>query len=444
MEINMKIIAVHEYDVAVIGGGTAGAPCAIAAAEGGLKTVIVERMSCLGGSQVNSLVCPSMAHHIQGETDGPFPPMLKRVAKRLNADTPGTANGPRIAFDPLKMASIYEDMADAAGVDIMYESALAYANTENGRITSVVAATKKGLMEIKAKIFVDCTGDALLSEFAGATVFKGDEHGVNQRTSLRCEVSGIDFAAFGRYLKEGGQKYDCDAENIYCAIGTCPVFDDFLTKEAESGELTKQDVSYLQMFMIPGRKGALAFNCPEMGDYDDFLDPFEASRVYIEGRRSIRRLYAALKKHIPGFEDAYVSAVAPVLGIRESKRVDAVYTLTAEDVISKKMFDDAIVRCNYPIDVHGKTLNFNKVKTSETARYYEIPYRSLLSKDVENLMVAGRCAGFDFTAQSSVRIQMCCVAMGEACGRAAVMSVKGNVPVRDIDGAALKAAMITE
>lgn len=436
-----KIVREYNYDVAVIGGGTAGTACAIVCGESGLKTIVAEKGSCLGGSQVSGLVCPFMSHHIEGEKDGPFPPILRRVVNKLREKYPDCAPNGGIRFDPNYLSFIYEGMAESADVDIMYDSTLAYANTSNGSIESVVLATKKGLVEVKAKIYVDCTGDALLSDFAGATVFTGDE-GVNQRTSLRFEMSGVDGDKFGEYLKAGGQNYGNTKETIYVDHGTCPAFKQFLNDMVECGELTKQDISYVQAFSMPGKIGALAFNCPELGEYGDILDPMTASKMYIDGRKAIYRLANAFIKHIPGFEEAYISAISSMLGIRESRRVDAVYNLTAEDVISKRKFDDAIVRSNYPIDIHGRELNFGKIKMNTDERFYEVPFRSLISKDILNLLVAGRCAGFDFTAQSAVRVQTTCMAMGEACAHASAMSIKGNIPLKEIDGKKLKSIMI--
>ncbi len=438
-----KITAVYEYDIAVIGGGTAGVACAVVSGENGLKTVVVEKSGTLGGSQVLGLVCPAMSHHIKDENEEPFPPFMKRYVAKLKERFPNCVNNGGLSFDPNHIALVYDSMAEEAGVDMMFESTLAYVNVDNGRLTSVVVATKKGLIELKAKLFVDCTGDALLADFSGATLFKGD-NGLNQRTSLRFEMAGIDFDETGKYLKEGGQDFCNTKEDLYIDHDSCPAFRKFLDEMAETGELTKQDISYIQLMRMPGKIGSLAFNCPELGDYDDFLDPFEVSKMYVEGRKAIDRLALAFKNHVPGFENAYVSAVSYILGIRESKRVDAVYNLTGEDIIAKRKFDDAIVRSNYPIDIHGKELSFGEIKLDTNERYYEIPYRSLLSKDIENLMVAGRCAGFDFTAQSAIRIQISCTAMGEACAHAAAMSIKEGKSIRDIDGSKLKRIMITE
>lgn len=436
-----KIVREYNYDVAVIGGGTAGTACAVVCGENGLKTVVAEKGSCLGGSQVAGLVCPFMSHHIKGMGDEPFPPILKRLVNKLREKFPDCSANGGIRFDPNYLSLIYEEMAEAAGIDIMYDSTLAYVNTSGGSIESVVLATKKGLIEIKAKLFIDCTGDAILSDFAGATVFTGED-GVNQRTSLRFEMSGVDGDRLGEYLKEGGQSYSNTRENIYIDHGTCPAFKKFLNDMVETGEMTKQDISYIQAFSMPGKIGALAFNCPELGEYGDILDPMTASKMYVDGRKAVYRLANAFIKHIPGFEEAYVSAISSMLGIRESRRVDAVYNLTAEDIISRRKFDDAIVRSNYPIDIHGKELSCGKIKMSEDERFYEVPFRSLIVNGIANLMVAGRCAGFDFTAQSAVRIQTTCMAMGEACGHASAMSIKGNIPIREIDGKKLKNIMI--
>ena len=144
-----------------------------------------------------------------------------------------------------------------------------------------------------------------------------------------------------------------------------------------------------------------------------------------------------------GFENAYISDIAAMVGIRESRNIVTEYVLSAEDLICRRKFDDAFCQCNYPVDIHGRTLDFaSKYKPVDDGKpYYEIPYRSLAVKGFDNLLVAGRCLGAEFLAQSSLRIQPCCRSSGEAAGIAAAMAVDAGKPVREVDGKLVRKTM---
>ena len=136
-----------------------------------------------------------------------------------------------------------------------------------------------------------------------------------------------------------------------------------------------------------------------------------------------------------------------MVGIRESRNITTEYVLSAEDLLSRKKFPDMFCQSNYPVDIHGKQLNFNKEKYKDVddgKPWYEIPFRSLVVKGFDNLLVTGRCLGAEFLAQSSLRVQQSARSSGEAAGIAAVMAIKGNLPLREIDGSAVREIMISK
>ena len=158
------------------------------------------------------------------------------------------------------------------------------------------------------------------------------------------------------------------------------------------------------------------------------------------------RIARFVKAEIPGFENAYISSVAALPGIRESNRIKTEYWCTCGDIVSYRKFDDAILRSNYEIDVHGASaaaggsLEYNK-SLPENEQFFEMPYRSIVPKGISNLLVCGRCAGFDFYAQSALRVQFCCQAMGEAAGIAAAIAIKNNLHFKDVDGVKVRKVM---
>jgi hypothetical protein len=173
-------------------------------------------------------------------------------------------------------------------------------------------------------------------------------------------------------------------------------------------------------------------NCPEMPPLDfSSTDTISYSKAVIFGRKMMRRLAKFFVKNLPGFEKAYISREAAILGVRESWRIKGKYYMTADDYFGTKKFPDAVCRSAYPIDIHDIELDlYPKFKKGN---FYEVPYRALVTNEFENLIVAGRCISADFHAQASVRIQPTCMSIGEAAGIAAAYGLKNNIAVNEID-----------
>lgn len=209
----------------------------------------------------------------------------------------------------------------------------------------------------------------------------------------------------------------------------------------DEGQLTREDALYWQFFTVPGRRDAIAFNCPEFFDFHDADDAENQSRVQAEGKRAILRQLSFYRARIPGFEHAYLSEISAMVGVRESRRAVTDHILTAGEILGRARFDDAVCRCNYPVDVHGRDLNTYALSGNDREPYYEIPLRCLIVRDAENLLVAGRNLGSEFIAQSSARIIPTCRAMGEAAGLAAALSIRDQKPVREIGGKRVREEM---
>jgi hypothetical protein len=191
----------------------------------------------------------------------------------------------------------------------------------------------------------------------------------------------------------------------------------------DEGILEEDDLGYFQIFTVNGRPRELAFNCPRVADLDP-LDPFALSRGYQIGRRKVFRIAELMRRKFAGCEDAFVSVVAPMIGIRESRRIVGEYVLTEDDHQTCRKFEDAVAHNRYPVDIHLKTgTDFRNFAPGE---WHDVPYRSLVVKGFDNFWVAGRCISATFVAQSSVRIQPVCRATGEAAGAAAALALKGR------------------
>ena len=208
------------------------------------------------------------------------------------------------------------------------------------------------------------------------------------------------------------------------------------------GVLRESDGNYFQVFSMAGRPGELAFNCPRISAEVDGTDPFHLTRAQITGREITQRYLAFCRRYLPGCEDAYLVFTAPMVGVRESRRIRGEYYLTVEDVLGGRKFADAICRNNYPLDIHRdpKDEKPSLVKLPP-GEYHEVPYRCLVPLGVDQLLVAGRCLSASFEAQSSVRIQPNCRAMGQAAGLAAALSLQQGLTPRALDGEQLRAAL---
>lgn len=442
----------YSADVIIVGGGTAGAVAAIAAAGEGASVVIIEQFGSLGGSSTNGLVCPNMGLHIKNNPSCSY--VAKQIFDRLISYGASKPNGTSMpgAFDPVVMSIVLEEMCEEAGVKIVYHTYFCDVIKNGGKIEGVIIENKAGRSVVEGKVFIDCSGDADLSVRAGAGYTKGNpETGKNQPISLRYTVGGVNLADLSSYLQEqidkSGISYGASPSECYAAVTglmkytLTPVFEEAIA----AGDLVEDDKLYWQMFTLPGRRDALAFNNPEFFDFVDATNPDHLSHTQVKGKKAIHRQLTFYKKYMRGFENAYIAEIASLVGIRESRNVECEYTLTAKDCVTKKKFDDKIAQTNYPIDIHGRKLDFKAdgVTADDGRPYYEISFRSLVVKGFDNLLVAGRCIGAEFVAQASLRIMPTCRATGEAAGVAAAWAASNGKAARDIDGAKVRERMIS-
>lgn len=426
-------------DVVVCGGGSAGVFAAVAAAREGAEVLLVESQGGLGGSAVGGLVIPYMTVRIPGE------PRCSYLHRELDRRVKEYHQEDYVenSADPTVFGILLEQMCMESGVKMLFHANVCGAKTEKGRICAIGAACKDGIRKIEGKVFIDCTGDASLAVLAGAGYTQGHpKTGVNQPMSLRYFVDGVDLEAFGEFLDSFGDEESARSGKrgggMYAAVWrkTEGALKPLFREAIEKGELTEQDMAYWQMFRIPGRKHGLAFNNPEFFDLTDATDPLQLTEVQLRGKTFIFRQLQFYKKYFKGFDHAYISNIAPMVGIRESRRIRAKYELTGMDLLGQKKFAGCISQCNYPVDVHGGADLFqDELPEGDPAKpWYEIPYDCLVSADLENLLAAGRCVGADFIAQSSIRIQICCHSMGEAAGIAAAMCLERDILPGELTG----------
>ncbi len=444
-----KLPVFAEADIVVCGGGTAGAFAAKAAADLGQNVLIVEQFGSLGGTATNGLVLPVMHTHIPENPQCSY--ISNIVRDKLLELGAGSENG--AYFDPLMLKAILEELCYEAGVKMLFHTFVADTVTSEGRLDALVVANKNGLGLVKGKLFIDATGDGDIAVRAGAGYTQGNpENGKNQPISLRYIISNVDFNEFGQFIWEVnrdtgkylGASYEDGSIYVACCNGDDWAFSEIFNKAVEAGDLAPDDKAYWQGFSVPGRPNCLAFNNPEFFDDTDGTNPDHLTKTQVLGKQRIIRQLQFCKKYLRGFENAYISDIATMVGVRESRNVVCEYMLTAEDLLCRRKFDDMFCQSNYPVDVHGKVLNFDpSLKPVDDGKmWYEIPYLTLVVKGFDNFMVAGRCLGAEFLAQSSLRVQQSVRASGEAAGIGAALAIERGILPKEVDGVEVRGIMV--
>ncbi|MCX5749007.1 MAG: FAD-dependent oxidoreductase [Candidatus Saganbacteria bacterium] len=399
-----------QTDVLVCGAGPAGFAAAIAASRLEVKVLLLERYGFLGGMAAAGIVNPFMVPKLNGEplVKGIFEEITERLKKENGCAEGSLFDQPHIIFDQEVLKNILFEMIDEAQIKLLLHSFAVASIMKGNEIKGVVAAGKSGDIKIFAKRVVDATGDGDIAALSGAEFEKGrpQDH-LSQPMTLMFRVSGI------------------DEENM----PSREKIDELFLESKRQGRIRTPRENFL--WFETTRKGEIQVNSTRVPKVDG-TDVLDLTKAEVEARKQVSNLFKFLKT-VPGFENSYISLVAPQVGVRESRRVAGEYRLTENDVMDGTKFDDPVARCNYPIDIHspdGRSTTFRK---PGPGTYYEIPYRCLVPKKIENLLVAGRCISVTHEALSSMRIMPVCMALGQAAGAAAAISLKKHVTPRKID-----------
>jgi hypothetical protein len=456
------------WDVIVVGGGTAGAIAGIAAARAGAKTLVIEALGSLGGSGTNAQVTPLMRNVSSGENlnRGITDELKQRLVARCDGAVDKNNNDNW--FNPEGMKFVLERMLIEAGGEILYHTHFVASELTNrrgdlhgrplpetdsfNRISSIVIHNKDGLSRLAAHTFIDATGDADVTVSAGAPFDAGDSEGVHQAMSLRFILGGVDLEKLCGFLAHHGQAQESSRFMHFWMVWEKNSSLEPLFKQAVTdGVLLERDGDYFQGFSIPGMPGCISFNCPRLdADLNDGASAWTLSKAQVDGKLAIDRLLNFCRKYLAGCENSFIASYAPMVGVRETRRIRGEYILTLEDILECKKFDDAICRNHYPVDIHtprGKKLVHERTGAFpyfQPDAFHEIPYRSLIPLEISNLLVPGRCASATFEAQSAIRVQQNCHSMGEAAGLVAAWCAKDKLGVREVSALELRKALIAQ
>ena len=413
-----------KYDVVIVGGGTAGCAAAYMLGKYGKKVLIVEKNTFLGGSMTSSLVTPMMKTSENSINNEFLTTFLTKMKKYNSSIT--YSDGNNGWFNPQIAKIVFDELMKDANVKIFYDSVLDSVNISLRHINKICLKSKMLSTPIEAKYFIDATGNCDLGFIANCNFL--NQPNENQPTNLRFMMGGVDTRLFADWLLKidndrnvttvaeiGGQihlstAYTWDNDKKWALK---PYFD----KGVKDGIIEDEDRNYFQIFTVPNMPDTIAFNCPRIY-FDDNINPLDVnaySEALIKGRLAILRLTDFCKKYFKGFDNAYISDIADSLGIRTSRRIVGKYVYTINDLKSGKKFDNYALISNYPVDVHS-----NKKDSSVLEHFmqeYQLPIEALISADIDNLFVIGRCLSADFYSQGALRIIPSCFSMGVAVAK---------------------------
>ncbi len=415
-----------ETDVLVVGAGSAGACAALAAARAGAKTLLLERHACLGGT--STLVLDTFyGFYTPGSKSlkvvGGVPDLVVGELRRRGVcfERPNTYGaGTGITYHPDVLKAVWDKLVLDAGVRVLLHAWVQDVERDGARLTGVVAATKAGLRRIKARVIIDASGEADVCHHAGAPYELAGELDPAQTLTTTFRMCHVDEVK-RKALPKG------ELQRLMAAA-------------AESGayDLPRREGSDHPM-PVPGMTSTVMTRVQSFEKRDgkviNATDPELLTRAEIEGRRQALEYARFLHDRVPGYEQAHLAGLSMQTGIRETRRVHGEYRLTREDVLGARQFEDQIGLCGAPIEDHFSEKSGGqdtKWAYLPDGRCVGIPFRTLIPQKLENVLVAGRCFSATHDAHASVRSMGQCMAMGQAAGTAAALSLAGGGLVREL------------
>jgi len=425
-----------EVEVLVIGGGPAGVAAAESAGRLGKKTWLIEKYGFCGGAAVAGLSGTICGMYMATDEENAQPEQVvygftERFRQAL--ENKGGVTAPQIygktftvTHDPLVWREVADDFLEAANVKTLFHTAVTGVIMDGDTFKGVVIESNAGQSIILSKMIIDASGDAAVVARAGMDYYFGD-NGRIQNPTMFFRFGGVDM---DKYLEYYGEDTICPpkvTENILAANA--------------SGDY---QLPRHKIWIFPTtRANELMVNATRLAGQDgrilNVIDPEDFTEAEVFGRRQVREYARFLNKFVPGCEDAFVVDTGVEVGIRQTRSIVGVETLTNEDVVNCRKREDGICRTPWPIELHSG----DKPKLHWLLNdYYDIPFHTLVPVIGENIIVAGRCLSAEHEALASARVTAQCFELGHAAGIAAVQAIDTDSAIRDLDVAKIRATMI--
>ena len=440
-----KVPILAETEVLVIGGGPAGISAALAAARKGVDTMLIERYGYFGGVITQTMIGTIAWYRYAKTVDAggigvEFELRAKGMGASINVfgniknkdmvsrlEQEGLIVDGEPTYEILDtevFKFVVDEMIQESGVKPLLHCYATSVIMENNRITGVIIESKTGRQAILAKRVIDATGDADIAYHAGVPFRKSPKNELMEVT-VNFGCSGINIGKFllYTYLNPGkiGDWGETQDENAFSTYLVEP-----FEKAKEAGEIP-EDINIESFWTNYTDAGEItSFNGIHMDNIDP-TDVWDLTKAEIEGRQRVIWAVEALKKYTPGFKKARLRTIGSSLGIRESRKIIGEYNITEHDVSNQARFTDSIGICPEFIDGYGIAI------MPTTGRYFHVPYRIIVPKKVENLLVAGRCVAGDKISHAATRQMCCCTVTGQGAGVAAAISINDNTICREVD-----------
>ena len=448
------------YDVIVVGGGPAGIMSAMASGKLGASTLLVEKNGFLGGAATAAVLGPISPFHYKDEQviDGLPQDFMDRMVRakgstgHMKTIDPYGSGDSLGFYDREKYKYVAAEMLVEFGVDILYHATLSSVQMESSRVTGITVAAKSGdLLPLHAHVVVDATGDGDVAVMAGENYVLGDavNHKMSPSSSM-FEMANVDTGRVYQYILDHPDDFEFKSdivpmrefdERLRQKYFVGQGFKQLVRQAVEKGELSFGRDSVIVLNGI--HPNTMHFNATRICG-KNATDVVERSESELDGRRQIESVSEFMIQYVPGFEHAFVSVTGSEVGVRETRHIEGLYTLTGQDSYEGRKCEDAVSRGYFPIDLHnpdGATGYGNGGVWMVLKDTFDIPYRSLVPKHIDGLLLSGRCISGTSEAHGSYRTQGGIMGIGQAAGAAAAVCVRNQAQPRQQDVKEIQAAL---
>ena len=415
----------RQVDVLVVGAGPSGVAASVGAAQTGVKVLLLEQSALIGGVSSCGLYLRMSGMGGEGVQYRIVGGVAYDFVRRVLDQGGGVLRRGHLTYDYEAGKRAWDELVKDAGVDVLFHTIAFEPVKEGDRVVGVLGVNKAGLRAYMARVVVDASGDGDVAARSRVPFQIGrPTDGLAQPVTMMMRFGGVDIHAFSAYYAQD------------------PRLRRTMAQAASKGDFELFQDRICSVIHWAGRSGVLSLNVTNQRGVNG-TDPAELSAAVTEGRRQVWVLYHFLKKYVPGFEHAWVMDTAPTIGVRETRRILGEYVLTKEDVLTGREFPDNVALGSYPIDIHrpdGLWVDLTPIN----APCYGIPFRCLVPRQVEGLLVAGRNISATHEAIASARVMFTCMAVGHAAGVAAALASRRDIPPRRVDLAELRRELLRQ